>query len=212
MGAGEPGDHCKSGSACGQETLRRACEHLGGLRADPGGTNLLAALGWALAQPLHHGYPRQLFLFTGTAAGSASRILRLVRRQASTVRYGTRTAAGLSVLHIPCAIPTDFSSCSLKSHSHLPQGCPSPITSLSPLAPLFLGCPSPACGQGSTLAVRHPCPSLLKGSPLGLPAPSPSPAMTFHALALLQMLQLRHGPAGVPAAAEGHGQGEPGPC
>ncbi|XP_064577757.1 von Willebrand factor A domain-containing protein 5B2 isoform X3 [Zonotrichia leucophrys gambelii] len=75
-----------SSRLCSNETLRRACEYLGGLRADPGGTNLLAALGWALAQPLHHGYPRQLFLFTGAAAGSASRILRLVRRQASTVR------------------------------------------------------------------------------------------------------------------------------
>lgn len=78
--------------------MRRACEHLGGLRADPGGTNLLAALGWALAQPLHHGYPRQLFLFTGAAVGNASRILRLMRRQASTVRYGTGTGAGLGVL------------------------------------------------------------------------------------------------------------------
>ncbi|XP_032925085.1 von Willebrand factor A domain-containing protein 5B2 isoform X1 [Catharus ustulatus] len=75
-----------SSRLCSNETLRRACEHLGGLRADPGGTNLLAALGWALAQPLHHGYPRQLFLFTGAAVGNASRILRLVRRQASTVR------------------------------------------------------------------------------------------------------------------------------
>ncbi|XP_057886961.1 von Willebrand factor A domain-containing protein 5B2 isoform X2 [Melospiza georgiana] len=75
-----------SSRLCSNETLRRACEYLGGLRADPGGTNLLAALGWALAQPLHHGYPRQLFLLTGAAAGSASRILRLVRRQASTVR------------------------------------------------------------------------------------------------------------------------------
>ncbi|XP_077040175.1 von Willebrand factor A domain-containing protein 5B2 isoform X1 [Agelaius phoeniceus] len=75
-----------SSRLCSNETLRRACEHLDGLRADPGGTNLLAALGWALAQPLHHGYPRQLFLFTGAVAGSASRILRLVRRQASTVR------------------------------------------------------------------------------------------------------------------------------
>ncbi|XP_075273474.1 von Willebrand factor A domain-containing protein 5B2 isoform X2 [Opisthocomus hoazin] len=75
-----------SSRLCSNETLRRACEHLGGLRADTGGTSLLAALGWALAQPLHHGYPRQLFLFTGAAAGSAGRTLRLLRRQASTIR------------------------------------------------------------------------------------------------------------------------------
>ena len=94
VGAREPGDRCEAGSPCGQETLRRACEHVGGLRADTGSTNLLAALGWALAQPLHHGYPRQLFLFTDAAAGNVGRILRLVRRQASTVRYGTGTAVG----------------------------------------------------------------------------------------------------------------------
>ncbi|KAM6326266.1 von Willebrand factor A domain-containing protein 5B2 [Podargus strigoides] len=75
-----------SSRLCSNETLRRACDHLGGLQAGAGGTNLLAALGWALAQPLHHGYPRQLFLFTGAAVGNAGRILRLVRRQASTVR------------------------------------------------------------------------------------------------------------------------------
>ncbi|XP_050164111.1 von Willebrand factor A domain-containing protein 5B2 isoform X2 [Myiozetetes cayanensis] len=75
-----------SSRLCSNETLRCACEHLGGLRVDSSNTNLLAALGWALAQPLHHGYPRQLFLFTGTAVGNAGRILRLVRRQASTVR------------------------------------------------------------------------------------------------------------------------------
>lgn len=100
--AGGPGVRCDARSPCAQETLRRTCEHLGGLRADAGGTNLLAALGWALAQPLHHGYPRQLFLFTDAAAGNASRILRLVRRQASTVRYGSGTAAGSRCS--PCAL------------------------------------------------------------------------------------------------------------
>ncbi|XP_068810224.1 von Willebrand factor A domain-containing protein 5B2 [Struthio camelus] len=71
---------------CGDDTLRRACEHLAGLRADPGGSDLLAAVSWALAQPLHHGYPRQLFLLTAAGAGDAGRILQLVRRQASTLR------------------------------------------------------------------------------------------------------------------------------
>ncbi|KAK2530920.1 Vwa5b2 [Columba livia] len=75
-----------SSRLCSNETLRRACEHLGGLQVDTGGTNLLVALGWALAQPLHHSYPRQLFLFTDAAAGNTGRILRLLRRQASTVR------------------------------------------------------------------------------------------------------------------------------
>ncbi|XP_061861874.1 von Willebrand factor A domain-containing protein 5B2 [Colius striatus] len=74
-----------SSRLCSNETLQRACQHLGGLQAEEGSTNLLAALGWALAQPPHHGYPRQLFLFTA-AAGNAGRILRLVRRHASTLR------------------------------------------------------------------------------------------------------------------------------
>ncbi|XP_040423861.1 von Willebrand factor A domain-containing protein 5B2 isoform X1 [Cygnus olor] len=76
-----------SSRLCSNETLCRACRHLGELRAATGGPDLLAALSWALAQPLHHGYPRQLFLFTAAAAaGGAGRILQLVRRQASTAR------------------------------------------------------------------------------------------------------------------------------
>ncbi|XP_015727258.1 von Willebrand factor A domain-containing protein 5B2 isoform X2 [Coturnix japonica] len=76
-----------SSRLCSNETLQRACCHLGELRAAMGSPDLLAALSWALAQPLHHGYPRQLFLFTAAAAvGDVGRILQLVRRQASTVR------------------------------------------------------------------------------------------------------------------------------
>ncbi|XP_072200949.1 von Willebrand factor A domain-containing protein 5B2 isoform X1 [Excalfactoria chinensis] len=76
-----------SSRLCSNETLQRACCHLGELRVAAGSPDLLAALSWALAQPLHHGYPRQLFLFTAAAAvGDVGRILQLVRRQASTVR------------------------------------------------------------------------------------------------------------------------------
>ncbi|NWZ32238.1 VW5B2 protein, partial [Asarcornis scutulata] len=83
-----------SSRLCSNETLRRACRHLGELRVATGGPDLLAALSWALAQPLHHGYPRQLFLFTAVAAaGGTGRILQLVRRQASTARYGTTVGA-----------------------------------------------------------------------------------------------------------------------
>ncbi|XP_052542169.1 von Willebrand factor A domain-containing protein 5B2 isoform X1 [Tympanuchus pallidicinctus] len=76
-----------SSRLCSNETLQRACCYLGELRVAAGSPDLLAALSWALAQPLHHGYPRQLFLFTAAAAvGDMGRILQLVRRQASTVR------------------------------------------------------------------------------------------------------------------------------
>lgn len=123
---------------CIQETLHRACRHLGELRVATGGPDLLAALSWALAQPLHHGYPRQLFLFTAAAAaGGTGRILQLVRRQASTARYGTAVGA------------------------------------------------------------RHFFPPKWGFSARG---------------SFLQVLQLRHGPTGMPAAADSHGQAERGLC
>ncbi|XP_009986695.1 PREDICTED: von Willebrand factor A domain-containing protein 5B2, partial [Tauraco erythrolophus] len=79
----EPGDSCEAGSLCAQETLRRACEHLSDLRADAGGTNLLAALGWALAQPLHHGYPPPLCFSFGMG-------LRVCRRLLKRMAKGSR--------------------------------------------------------------------------------------------------------------------------
>uniref|UniRef100_A0A7M4EZC9 von Willebrand factor A domain containing 5B2 n=1 Tax=Crocodylus porosus TaxID=8502 RepID=A0A7M4EZC9_CROPO len=66
--------------------LRLACEHIQKLRADMGGTNLLAALSWMLGQRLHRGYPRQLFLFTDANVSNPGRVIELARRQASTVR------------------------------------------------------------------------------------------------------------------------------
>ncbi|XP_053166305.1 von Willebrand factor A domain-containing protein 5B2 isoform X2 [Hemicordylus capensis] len=74
---------------CNSETLRLACEHIRKLRADMGGTNLLAALTWLLGQPLHRGYPRQLFLFMHSGIGNTGKVIELVRRQASTVRCFT---------------------------------------------------------------------------------------------------------------------------
>lgn len=79
---------------CRQENLRLACEHIQKLRADMGGTNLLAALSWMLGQRLHRGYPRQLFLFTDANVSNAGRVIELVRRQASTVRYGAGRGHG----------------------------------------------------------------------------------------------------------------------
>ncbi|XP_044885916.1 von Willebrand factor A domain-containing protein 5B2 isoform X6 [Mauremys mutica] len=69
-----------------QENLRLACEHIQKLRADMHGTNLLAALTWILGQPLHRGYPRQLFIFTDANVSNAGEVMELIRRQASTVR------------------------------------------------------------------------------------------------------------------------------
>ncbi|XP_061493460.1 von Willebrand factor A domain-containing protein 5B2 isoform X2 [Rhineura floridana] len=74
---------------CNSETLRLACEYIQKLRPDMGGTNLLAALTWILGQPLHRGYPRQLFIFTGASVGNTGKVIELVRRHMSTVRCFT---------------------------------------------------------------------------------------------------------------------------
>ncbi|XP_062832919.1 von Willebrand factor A domain-containing protein 5B2 isoform X1 [Anolis carolinensis] len=74
---------------CNSETLRMASEYIRKLRTDLGGPNLLAALTWILGQPLQRGFPRQLFLLTGSGAGNTGRIIELVRRQAATVRCFT---------------------------------------------------------------------------------------------------------------------------
>ncbi|XP_034638239.1 von Willebrand factor A domain-containing protein 5B2 isoform X1 [Trachemys scripta elegans] len=84
------GSHIKplfpASKPCSNENLRLACEHIQKLRADMHGTNLLAALTWILGQPLHRGYPRQLFIFTDANVSNAGKIIELIRRQASTVR------------------------------------------------------------------------------------------------------------------------------
>ncbi|XP_042314499.1 von Willebrand factor A domain-containing protein 5B2 [Sceloporus undulatus] len=71
---------------CNSETLRLACEYIRRLRGDMGAPNLLAALTWILGQPLHRGYPRQLFLFMDGSVGNTGKVIELVRRQAASVR------------------------------------------------------------------------------------------------------------------------------
>ncbi|XP_077204326.1 von Willebrand factor A domain-containing protein 5B2 isoform X2 [Paroedura picta] len=86
----------RNSKPCNSETLRLACEHIQKLRADMGGTNFLGALSWILGQPLHRGYPRQLFVFTDASVSNTGKVIELVRRQASTVRcftFGLGTGA-----------------------------------------------------------------------------------------------------------------------
>ncbi|XP_074924468.1 von Willebrand factor A domain-containing protein 5B2 isoform X2 [Chelonoidis abingdonii] len=84
------GSHIKplfpASKLCSNENLRLACEHIQKFRADMHGTNLLSALTWILGQPLHRGYPRQLFIFTDANVSNAGKIIELIRRQASTIR------------------------------------------------------------------------------------------------------------------------------
>uniref|UniRef100_A0ACB8FBN5 Uncharacterized protein n=1 Tax=Sphaerodactylus townsendi TaxID=933632 RepID=A0ACB8FBN5_9SAUR len=79
----------KTSKPCNSETLRLACEYIQKLQANMGGANLLGALSWILGQPLHCGYPRQLFVFTGASVSNTGKVIELVRRQASTVRCFT---------------------------------------------------------------------------------------------------------------------------
>ncbi|XP_076197352.1 von Willebrand factor A domain-containing protein 5B2 isoform X2 [Aptenodytes patagonicus] len=143
-----------SSRLCSNETLRRAYEHLGGLRADMGSTNLLAALGWALAQPLHHGYPRQLFLFTNAAVGNIGCSHRFLLLQP---QISPPPAPRVSFAH------------------HIPQphrlGFPWDV-------------PTWHAAGAASLAIKHPFPSLLQGLPPGCPAPGTGPAMALHHLAL----------------------------
>ncbi|XP_039202922.1 von Willebrand factor A domain-containing protein 5B2 isoform X6 [Crotalus tigris] len=86
----------KTSKPCNNDILRLACEYIQKLRADVSGTSLLAALNWSLGQPLHRGYPRQLFILTDSSVENPGKVIELVRRQASTVRcftFGLGSAA-----------------------------------------------------------------------------------------------------------------------
>lgn len=69
-----------------QEALALACEYVRKLRADMGGTNILAPLNWILRQPLISGHPRLLFLLTDGAVSNTGRVIELVRSHARHVR------------------------------------------------------------------------------------------------------------------------------
>uniref|UniRef100_A0A8C9V8C5 von Willebrand factor A domain containing 5B1 n=1 Tax=Scleropages formosus TaxID=113540 RepID=A0A8C9V8C5_SCLFO len=70
----------------GEETLAVACEHVRKIRADMGGTNILAPLSWVLRQPLHRGHPRLLFLLTDGTVDNTGKVIELVRSYARFTR------------------------------------------------------------------------------------------------------------------------------
>ncbi|XP_038672148.1 von Willebrand factor A domain-containing protein 5B1 isoform X2 [Scyliorhinus canicula] len=75
-----------SSRQCNDETLSFACEYIQRMRADMGGTNILGALSWIFKQPVHRGYPRQLFILTDASVSHAGKTIELVRRNASSAR------------------------------------------------------------------------------------------------------------------------------
>nr|XP_023690592.1 von Willebrand factor A domain-containing protein 5B1 isoform X2 [Paramormyrops kingsleyae] len=78
-----------SSQVYGEETLAVACEHIRQMRADMGGTNILAPLSWILRQPLHRGHPRLLFLLTDGAVSNTGSVMELVRSRARFTRCYT---------------------------------------------------------------------------------------------------------------------------
>ncbi|XP_040008319.1 von Willebrand factor A domain-containing protein 5B1 isoform X2 [Xiphias gladius] len=72
-----------------EEALALACEYVRKIRADMGGTNVLAPLNWILRQPMSSGHPRLLFLLTDGAVSNTGKVIELVRRHARYVRCFT---------------------------------------------------------------------------------------------------------------------------
>ncbi|KAG9329114.1 hypothetical protein JZ751_007613 [Albula glossodonta] len=73
----------------GEGTLRIACDYVKKIRADMGGTNILAPLNWILRQPLRRGHPRLLFLLTDGAISNTGKVIELVRSHARFTRCYT---------------------------------------------------------------------------------------------------------------------------
>ncbi|KAM7405206.1 hypothetical protein PAMP_012486 [Pampus punctatissimus] len=69
-----------------EEALALACEYVRKIRADMGGTNILAPLNWILRQPMFSGHPRLLFLLTDGAVSNTGRVIELVRSNARYIR------------------------------------------------------------------------------------------------------------------------------
>ncbi|KAM9344411.1 von Willebrand factor A domain-containing protein 5B1 [Pholidichthys leucotaenia] len=72
-----------------EDALALACEYVRKIRADMGGTNIMAPLTWILRQPMFSGHPRLLFLLTDGAVGNMGKVIELVRSHASYIRCFT---------------------------------------------------------------------------------------------------------------------------
>ncbi|CAJ1084511.1 von Willebrand factor A domain-containing protein 5B1 [Xyrichtys novacula] len=72
-----------------EEALTLACEYVRKIRADMGGTNILAPLNWILRQPMFSGHPRLLFLLTDGAVSNTGKVIELVRSHARHIRCFT---------------------------------------------------------------------------------------------------------------------------
>uniref|UniRef100_A0A3Q2DVV5 von Willebrand factor A domain containing 5B1 n=1 Tax=Cyprinodon variegatus TaxID=28743 RepID=A0A3Q2DVV5_CYPVA len=69
-----------------EEALAQACDYIRKMRADMGGTNILAPLTWIMRQPTFSGHPRLLFLLTDGAVSNTGRVIELIRSHARYIR------------------------------------------------------------------------------------------------------------------------------
>ncbi|XP_078095852.1 von Willebrand factor A domain-containing protein 5B1 [Mustelus asterias] len=69
-----------------EETLTAACDYIRKIRADMGGTNLLAPLNWIFRQPLQRGHPRLLFVLTDGSVSNTGTVIELIRNHARSSR------------------------------------------------------------------------------------------------------------------------------
>ncbi|TRY71341.1 hypothetical protein DNTS_016581 [Danionella cerebrum] len=72
-----------------EESLTAACEYVKKIRADMGGTNILAPLNWILRQPMQRGHPRLLFLLTDGAVSNTGKVIALLRSHSRFTRCYT---------------------------------------------------------------------------------------------------------------------------
>ncbi|XP_008412946.1 von Willebrand factor A domain-containing protein 5B1 [Poecilia reticulata] len=72
-----------------EEALAQACDYVRKMRADMGGTNMLAPLTWIVRQPTFSGHPRLLFLLTDGAVSNTGKVIELVRSHARCIRCFT---------------------------------------------------------------------------------------------------------------------------
>lgn len=114
-----------------QDAVQLICESIETLKIPSGPPDVLAALDWAMGQPQHRAYPRQLFLLTAASpmAATTHRTLELMRWHRGTARYGMGRARCLRLS--PHKGLPKITAASFPSSDASPLGWGPPATSCS---------------------------------------------------------------------------------